>query len=253
MVYSIDESDLHQHMNINRKKKLRKKGKKGKFSKSSVKFGRHGSRVSIVNSSSRGQKLKSKNSKSLLGFNIRPKFKKARSVAKGSISILLNVENKKKRDFMNFHHDLDEEILKLKVSMRKEIPYEQLNMGENQQRLLKLSANNKLRMKMVKNLLRHNKDLIKKLKLHSQILSNWISYVGYLSKLEFFKALRTIGVKFDKELFNSIFWLYDLNGDGLVDDKEFWLINSLFRGRSIVDKVKSKFTPSFLFLTFECS
>lgn len=90
---------------------------------------------------------------------------------------------------MNFHHDLDEEILKLKVSMRKEIPYEQLNMGENKQRLQKLSANNTLRMKMVKNLLRNNKDLIKKLKLHSQILSNWISYVGYLSKVEFFKAL----------------------------------------------------------------
>lgn len=90
---------------------------------------------------------------------------------------------------MNFHHDLDEEILKLKVSMRKEIPYEQLNMGENKQRMQKLSANNTLRMKMVKNLLRNNKDLIKKLKLHSQILSNWISYVGYLSKVEFFKAL----------------------------------------------------------------
>jgi len=53
--------------------------------------------------------------------------------------------------------------------------------------------------------------------------------------------LSTIGVKFDKKLYHSIFWLYDLNGDGLVDDKEFWLINSLFRGRSILDKVKSKF------------
>jgi hypothetical protein len=141
---------------------------------------------------------------------------------------------------MNFHHDLDEEILKLKVSMRKEIPYEQLNMGENKARMKKLSVNNKIRMRMVRHLQRENKELIKKLKLHSQILSNWISYVGYLSKVEFISALSTIGLKVSKDLLNSIFWLYDLNGDGLVDDKEFWLINSLFRGRSIHDKVKSK-------------
>ena len=141
---------------------------------------------------------------------------------------------------MNYDHDIDEEILKLQVSMRKQIPYEDLNMGQNQQRLDKLNINNEQRMKLVKDLLQNHSELIHKLKLHSRIVNNWITYVGFLNKEEFLAAFKTIGVKIDDKLFNSIFWLYDLNGDGKIDDKEFWIVNSLFRGRSLADKINSK-------------
>ena len=54
-------------------------------------------------------------------------------------------------------------------------------------------------------------------------------------------ALTSIGIKYSQALFDDLFWLYDLNGDGVIDYKEFCLVNSLFRGRSVKEKVLSKF------------
>lgn len=105
--------------------------------------------------------------------------------------------------------------------MRKEIPYEEMNLGENKMRFAKLSVNNKHRMDTIKRLIRDQPELIKKLKIYGSILSNWLSYVGYLQKEEFYGALESIGVKYEAKLFDEIFWLYDLNGDAKVDEKEF--------------------------------
>lgn len=100
---------------------------------------------------------------------------------------------------MNYNHDLDEEELKLKVCIRKEIDYEKMNMGgDNEIKMQKLSVNNRQRMDLVKSLILNNSNLIKSLKLHSQILSNWISYVGYLSKEEFISAMTSIGVNIEQ-------------------------------------------------------
>ena len=144
---------------------------KGRKSKNEKKFGKGDDANGII------PKKRKKKGTNLLGLDLRPKYKKARSIANGSMSILLNIKNKKKRNFMNFDHDLEEEHLKLKIARRRGIPYEELNMGQNKQRLKRLGANNKLRMKLVKQLLRGNQELIKKLKLNSQILNNWLGYV----------------------------------------------------------------------------
>jgi len=57
---------------------------------------------------------------------------------------------------MNFQHDLDEEVLKLTLCLRKEIPYEEMNLRENKMRIekLKLSVNNKHRMDTIKRLIK---------------------------------------------------------------------------------------------------
>ena len=193
---------------------------------------------------------KRKQNTDFMGIELRPKYKKAKSVAKGSISMLFDDKKKQKRSFMNFNQDLDKEILKLKVALRKEIPYEDLDNDENSRQRQKISANNKVRKKIVIKLLESNEDLINKLKLNSKILNNWLNYVGYLNKVEFINALKAIGIKFEENLFDDLFWLYDLNGDGVIDYKEFCLVNSLFRGRSIKDKVLSKNKKKFIFLVF---
>lgn len=64
------------------------------------------------------------------------------------------MNDRKKRDFMNFQHDLDEEVLKLTLCLRKEIPYEEMNLGENKMRIEKLSVNNKHRMDTIKRLIK---------------------------------------------------------------------------------------------------
>lgn len=154
------------------------------ISKSQINFKTKGKSVAFIEPTettkkTQGNQKRKKEDVNLLGLDLKPKYKRARSVVNGSLSILLNIKNNKKtRNFMNFDHDLDEEILKLKVSMRKEIPYEELNMGgDNKVKLARLSSNNKMRMKIIKEFLKGNQELIRKLKLNSQILNNWLSYV----------------------------------------------------------------------------
>ena len=46
---------------------------------------------------------KRKQNTDFMGIELRPKYKKAKSVAKGSISILFDDKKKQKRSFMNFN------------------------------------------------------------------------------------------------------------------------------------------------------
>lgn len=52
--------------------------------------------------------------------------------------------------------------------------------------------------------------------------------------------MKSIGVPADLDLLNDLFWIFDLNGDEIVDSKEFAGISGLFRGFSNEDKVKSR-------------
>jgi len=122
-------------------------------------------------------KISKQGNNDLLGIDLRPKYKKAKSIPKGSMSMLFNVKTKNKRDFMNYNQDLDDEILKLKIAIRKEIPYEELDNDTVIKQRSKASANNIVRKKIVTELLKTNEELIKRLKLNSKILNNWLNYV----------------------------------------------------------------------------
>lgn len=54
-----------------------------------------------------------------------------------------------------------------------------------------------------------------------------------------YNALVTIGIPDEPKLLSDIFWVFDVNGDEMVDSKEFAAIISLFRAYSIDDKIKS--------------
>lgn len=142
----LDDSDLKQYINISRPKGIVQEKSQGKLKGTfvSIQSQENKKQLSMVESNA-NQSIDMARMKQnrFSGFNIKPKFKKAHSVSKGSVSILLNVNDRKKRDFMNYQQDQDEEILKLTVCLRKEIPYEEVNMGENKMRFEKLSANNK--------------------------------------------------------------------------------------------------------------
>jgi Ca2+-binding EF-hand superfamily protein len=56
-------------------------------------------------------------------------------------------------------------------------------------------------------------------------LANWLNYVGYLAKQDFFAVLDAIGAEYNFDLFDRLFWLFDLNNDGVIDEKEFLRIS----------------------------
>ncbi len=62
-----------------------------------------------------------------------------------------------------------------------------------------------------------------------------------------FNALTTIGIPDDTQLLNDIFWVFDVNGDEVVDSKEFATIITLFRAYSMEDKIKSTLMLTFSF------
>ena len=46
-----------------------------------------------------------------------------------------------------------------------------------------------------------------------------------------------IGLKKDRNLISRLFWLFDLNGDGIIDYNELQYSINLFREYSLEDKV----------------
>ena len=52
--------------------------------------------------------------------------------------------------------------------------------------------------------------------------------------------MKSVNVPQDSELLNDLFWIFDLNGDEVIDAKEFASITGLFRGFTLEDKVKGK-------------
>lgn len=63
---------------------------------------------------------------------------------------------------------------------------------------------------------------------------------GYLDKGEFFKTLVSLGLPNEERLLSDIFWIFDLNGDEIVDAREFASISAMFRGYTLQDRVRSR-------------
>lgn len=62
---------------------------------------------------------------------------------------------------------------------------------------------------------------------------------GFLSKPEFFNALVSIGIPPDLEMLSNLFWIFDINGDEMIDSKEFSMASGLFKAYSTDDRIKS--------------
>jgi hypothetical protein len=45
-------------------------------------------------------------------------------------------------------------------------------------------------------------------------------------------------VKYKKNLYDKLFWLFDMNNSGVITEKEFIIINNLFKGHTVEEKVK---------------
>jgi Ca2+-binding EF-hand superfamily protein len=186
-------------------------------------------------------------------LNLKPKFRKIKNLASGNTSILFNGMRKKPLDARDV--DLDLEELKLKVCLRKEIPYEELHLDEEKgkKNLQRRSFNDKKRMRMLKDLKVNYPQIAATLKNNSKILNNWIAYVvaaahqGYLNKPEFFNTLVSLGIPNDLKLLADIFWIFDLNGDEVVDAREFSTISGMFRGYTLNDRIRSS-PPSPVFM-----
>lgn len=186
-------------------------------------------------------------------LSLKPKFRKIKNLASGNTSILFNGARKKPLDSRDV--DLDLEELKLKVCLRKEIPYEELRLDEEKHKksLYRRSFNDKKRMRMLRDLKVNHPQVAAVLKNNSKILNNWIAYVvvavqqGYLNKPEFFNTLASLGVPNDPRLLADIFWIFDLNGDEVVDAREFSTISGMFRGYTLHDRIRSS-TCSTVFM-----
>ncbi len=186
-------------------------------------------------------------------LNLKPKFRKIKNLASGNSSILFNGARKKPLDARDV--DLDLEELKLKVCLRKEIPYEELRLDEEKSKksVHRRSFNDKKRMRMLKDLKVNHPHIAAILKNNAKVLNNWIAYVvasphqGYLNKPEFFNTLASLGVPNDPKLLADLFWVFDLNGDEVVDAREFSTISGMFRGYSLQDRIRSSLaSPVFL-------
>ena len=59
--------------------------------------------------------------------------------------------------------------------------------------------------------------------------------------------MKSVGIPGELDLLSDLFWIFDLNGDEVVDAKEFASISGLFRGFTVDDKVKSMIDLCSLF------
>ena len=177
------------------------------------------------------------------------KLKKAVSVVNGSVSYLISNENKKLSLFKN-KDDVEDELFTFN---KKEIDHnykfgfdDSENPGvaltKEEKKKIATGADNKLRLRTIQFLVETNEQVIHNLKLNYKILANWLNYVGYLSRSEFESALKSIGIGYDRKLYDKLFWLFDMNNDGIIDEKEFILINNLFKGHTVEEKVKIFFS-----------
>lgn len=216
-----NESDLNQHLNI--RSRNNKKGEQDPLTK-----------FNGIKANANKQKMK-----------------KAHSVVNGSVSYLVNRGHSNNKICLTKDDGCDDPfVFKVPDTQTQEeqeqMELEELQTKKNEQKPLTKEerkkvaqgANNIQRLKTVQDLIDNNEDLINKLKLNYQILANWLNYVGYLTKGEFDSALKSIGVRFDPKLYNQLFMQFDINRDGVIDEKEFIVINNLFKGHTIDEKVK---------------
>lgn len=166
----------------------------------------------------RNQMLKQNNNPSLV---MKPKLKQSKSIIKGTMSMLMNNEDSR---------------VALKDSNGKGGEFVQAQKMDVSER-----ARDKIRVQMVSWLLENKKDAINKLTENQQIIIAWIDYVGYIDKNEFEELLDACGIRYDQSLHERLFWLFDLNGNGVIEQKEILLALELFKEHSLDEKVKMFF------------
>lgn len=165
---------------------------------------------------SKNQMLK-QNNPSLV---VKPKLKQSKSIIKGTMSMLMNNEDSRAALRDGGKGGEFVQAQKMDVSER---------------------ARDKIRVQMVSWLLENRKDAVNKLTENQQIIIAWIDYVGYIDKNEFEDLLEACGIRYDQSLHERLFWLFDLNGNGVIEQKEILLALELFKEHSLDEKVKMFF------------
>ena len=61
--------------------------------------------------------------------------------------------------------------------------------------------------------------------------------IRYIDKIEFDHLLTTIGIKNDRTLNDRLFWLFDLNGNGVIESTEILIAIDMFKEHSIEEKI----------------
>jgi Ca2+-binding EF-hand superfamily protein len=150
---------------------------------------------------------------------IKPKLKQSRSIIKGTMSMLVNTSDQR---LPSIHKNKSEFIQADKVDVSEK-------------------TKEKLRMQMVNWLIENKKDEITKISENHAVIIGWIDYFGYVDRNEFEEILEAMGIKFDLVLFQRLFWLFDVNGDGGVDQREAIAALELFRDHSFEEKLKMFF------------
>eukprot|EP01017_Pseudomicrothorax_dubius_P045044 TRINITY_DN7715_c0_g1_i4.p1 TRINITY_DN7715_c0_g1~~TRINITY_DN7715_c0_g1_i4.p1 ORF type:complete len:131 (+),score=24.96 TRINITY_DN7715_c0_g1_i4:139-531(+) len=95
----------------------------------------------------------------------------------------------------------------------------------------------RLRMQTVSWLLENRKDIVNKITENQQIIISWLDYVGYIDQAEFDKLLMGCNIKYEKNLFERLFWLLDLNGNGVIEQREILIGLDMFKEYSFEEKL----------------
>jgi len=62
-----------------------------------------------------------------------------------------------------------------------------------------------------------------------------------LNKTEFDELLIAVGINQNPNLYARLFWLFDMNGDGVIDQKELLTVLEWFKENSFEERLKSNF------------
>jgi len=65
----------------------------------------------------------------------------------------------------------------------------------------------------------------------------WIVYLTYIDRNEFSELISALGIGYDANLFERLFRLFDLNDNGVIDQKEILATLELFKEHSFEEKV----------------
>lgn len=147
-------------------------------------------------------------------LEVRPRLKQTRSVIKGTISILQN--NEEARAYLS----------------RKNQDFIYTGKGEHTEK-----GKDKLRLQVVKWFKENKKDIIQAMNEQQETILNWVQYVGYVQRNEFDIIMNGIGLKKDRNLISRLFWLFDLNGDGIIEYNELQYSINLFKESTLEEKL----------------
>jgi len=99
-------------------------------------------------------------------------------------------------------------------------------------------AREKIRVEFVNWLMQNKKEVVQKINESHQLMLSWVVYLNYINRHEFDELLVAIGIPHDANLYDKIFRLFDINDNGVVDQKEVMAALDLFKEHSFEEKVR---------------